>query len=169
MKPSTNPEGLLNPEMVKEIIEAASPARLSLQGNSGRHYHRTHKSRAAASRRSLISGITGKPCDCQKRTRTAGSERALLVQEPFKGVRALAIRPEEIKEIFDVRALLEGHAVELAASRISLEELARMEDLLPSTVVSHGVRSAAPPVRRIVNFTGSLFACLPAKCPHTSP
>jgi len=42
---------------------------------------------------------------------------------------------EELEDVYDLRALLEGFALKLAAKRISDEDLARMRALLPETVV----------------------------------
>lgn len=58
----------------------------------------------------------------------------LAVHEPYKGVRLLKTSIEEVEEMDHIRLLLEGWAMELAASRITDEELAKMEELLPSTV-----------------------------------
>lgn len=58
----------------------------------------------------------------------------LAVHEPYKGVRTLAIRTEDVVDVYEMHALLEGLAVELAASRLSDEELAQMRELLPNTV-----------------------------------
>lgn len=59
--------------------------------------------------------------------------KGLAVHEPHKGVRVIALPVEEIIEIYALRGLLEGHAMELAAERISDEDLAEMERLLPKT------------------------------------
>jgi len=47
----------------------------------------------------------------------------LLVREPFTEVRVTELSADEIEEILRMRILLEGWAIELAASRISQEEL----------------------------------------------
>jgi len=59
--------------------------------------------------------------------------KGLAVHQPYKGVRVVALPLEEIKEIYELRALLEGHAIELAVGRISDEELEKMRSLLPIT------------------------------------
>jgi len=59
----------------------------------------------------------------------------LAVHVPHKGVKAVIISVDDLRDIYDMRALLEGLANELAASRISQQELARMQELLPDTVV----------------------------------
>jgi DNA-binding GntR family transcriptional regulator len=55
----------------------------------------------------------------------------LVTREPFTEVRVVELSAEEIEEILRMRILLEGWAIELAASRISQEELDRMRRLLP--------------------------------------
>jgi len=57
----------------------------------------------------------------------------LAVHEPYRGVRTIAPSFEEIEEIYQIRAMLEGWAVELAANRLSPQELAQMRALLPRT------------------------------------
>ena len=59
----------------------------------------------------------------------------LAVHVPHKGVKAVTISVDDLRDIYDMRAVLEGLANELAASRISQQELARMRELLPDTVV----------------------------------
>jgi len=54
----------------------------------------------------------------------------LLVREPFTEVRVTELSVDEIEEILRMRILLEGWAIELAASQISQEELDRMRRLL---------------------------------------
>jgi len=60
----------------------------------------------------------------------------LCVRVPYKGVRVIAPSPEDWEDIYAIRGLLEGLAAELAAGRITTEELARMRELLPATIVS---------------------------------
>ena len=60
----------------------------------------------------------------------------LAVHVPHKGVRVVTISAEDLRDIYDMRAVLEGLANELAASLISQQGLARMRELLPDTVVS---------------------------------
>ena len=60
----------------------------------------------------------------------------LAVHIPHKGVKAITISGEDLRDIYDMRAVLESLANELAASQISQQELARMRELLPDTVVS---------------------------------
>lgn len=60
----------------------------------------------------------------------------LAVHVPHKGVKVITISAEDLRDIYDMRALLEGLANELAASQISQQGLSRMRELLPETVVS---------------------------------
>lgn len=62
--------------------------------------------------------------------------KGLAVREPFKGVRVAVLPLEELREVYMMRALLEGRAMELAAGCISSEELHKMRQLLPLTVAS---------------------------------
>ena len=65
----------------------------------------------------------------------------LAVHVPHKGVKAITISVEDLRDIYDTRALLEGLANELAASQISQQGLERMRELLPDTVVSANSQS----------------------------
>jgi len=60
---------------------------------------------------------------------------SLCVRVPYKGVRVIALSLEDLEDIYAIRGLLEGLAAELAASRITPKELARMRELLPATIV----------------------------------
>jgi len=68
----------------------------------------------------------------------------LAVRVPYKGVRVVTLSINDLEDIYDTRALLEGFAMELAAGRISAEDLARMRDLLPHTVVNADPASTEP-------------------------
>jgi DNA-binding GntR family transcriptional regulator len=59
--------------------------------------------------------------------------KGLAVHEPYKGVRVSALPIEELREVYTMRALLEGHAMELAAVRISPAEIQQMRELMPMT------------------------------------
>ena len=65
----------------------------------------------------------------------------LAVREPYKGVRTVAPSVEEMQEIYYMRALLEGWAMELAASHLSQEQLVRMRELLPQTAADLDTRA----------------------------
>jgi len=60
----------------------------------------------------------------------------LAVHVPHKGVKVITLSLEDLRDNCDVRALLEGFANETAAPLITSEDLARMEDLLPNTIVT---------------------------------
>ena len=62
--------------------------------------------------------------------------KGLAIHEPFKGVRVAVLPLDELREVYVMRALLEGHAMELAAASMSAEELQKMRLLLPLTVAS---------------------------------
>ncbi len=59
----------------------------------------------------------------------------LCVHVPYKGTRVIAPSPEDLEDIYDMRALLEGLATELAAHRITSKELTNLKQLLPDTYV----------------------------------
>jgi DNA-binding GntR family transcriptional regulator len=54
----------------------------------------------------------------------------LVRREPYREFRVVGLSPEEIEEIFHMRGLLEGWAMELAAFEISQDELDQMRRLL---------------------------------------
>ncbi len=54
----------------------------------------------------------------------------LVEIEPNKGAAVRSFSMEDVSEIYDLRAVLEGHAARRAASRISREELDRLWDLV---------------------------------------
>ncbi|MFQ5610968.1 MAG: GntR family transcriptional regulator [Anaerolineae bacterium] len=59
----------------------------------------------------------------------------LCIRVPYKGVRVVALSIDDLEDIYAMRGLLEGLATELAANRITPEELAQMRELLPATIV----------------------------------
>ncbi|HMD88912.1 MAG TPA: GntR family transcriptional regulator [Anaerolineaceae bacterium] len=63
--------------------------------------------------------------------------KGLAMHEPFKGVRVAVLPLAELREVYVMRALLEGRAMELAAGFITDGDLQRMRELLPLTVVSN--------------------------------
>jgi len=73
----------------------------------------------------------------------------LAVHVPHKGVKVITISVEDLRDIYDMRALLEGLANELAAPQISQQELSRMRELLPNTVVT--ADSQSTDIARVVN------------------
>jgi DNA-binding FadR family transcriptional regulator len=46
----------------------------------------------------------------------------MAVRVPYKGVRAIAVSPDDLEDLYDIRALLEGLAAEPGAERTSREE-----------------------------------------------
>ncbi len=60
----------------------------------------------------------------------------LALHVPHKGVKAVTISIEDLRDIYDMRAVLESLANELAASQISQQGLTQMRELLPNTMVS---------------------------------
>lgn len=54
----------------------------------------------------------------------------LVERKPHAGVRVIALRCEELKEIFTIREALEGMAARLAATEMSDEEISALRDLL---------------------------------------
>ncbi len=65
----------------------------------------------------------------------------MAVHVPYKGVRAIALSLEDLRDIYDMRALLEGLAAELATERITPKELASMRKILPQTIVGDDPQS----------------------------
>lgn len=63
--------------------------------------------------------------------------KGLATHEPFKGVKVTALSLEDLHEVYVMRALLEGRALELAAGRINATELEQMRELLPLTVAGN--------------------------------
>ncbi|MHB0987676.1 MAG: GntR family transcriptional regulator [Bellilinea sp.] len=63
--------------------------------------------------------------------------KGLATHEPFKGVKVAALSLDDLHEVYVMRALLEGRAMELAASRIGPEDVQKMRELLPLTVAGN--------------------------------
>ena len=73
----------------------------------------------------------------------------LAVHVSHKGVKVITISVDALRDIYDMRALLEALANELAAPQISQQELSLMRKLLPDTVVS--VDSQSINIARVAN------------------
>lgn len=58
------------------------------------------------------------------------AHEGLVELVPAKGARVRVLRPEEVREVYEVRALLEAEAARLAARHASLDELAHLAGLL---------------------------------------
>lgn len=65
----------------------------------------------------------------------------LVSREPYREFRVVGLSAEEIEEIFHMRVLLEGWAMELAACEISPDELDRMRELLAQMEASISLES----------------------------
>jgi len=79
----------------------------------------------------------------------------LVVSEPNRGAVVRSYQPEEIDDMYELRALLEGHAAHRAATRISVEDVGRLHesnerfatlraaddvrDLIAENLVFHGI------------------------------
>lgn len=65
----------------------------------------------------------------------------LAVHIPHKGVKAVTLSIDDLEDIYDIRAYLEGLANKLASARISQSDLKKMKKLLPHTVVTSTSKS----------------------------
>jgi DNA-binding GntR family transcriptional regulator len=54
----------------------------------------------------------------------------LIVQEPHKGARVIEVSPDDIRHIFEIRKILEGLAVRLAAANIDEQGKKRLQALV---------------------------------------
>jgi len=68
---------------------------------------------------------------------------------PYKGVRITSLSPDELKDLYEMRAVLEGLAAKSAAKKISKESLKEMKDLLADTIVNNDPKSV--PKARVAN------------------
>jgi DNA-binding GntR family transcriptional regulator len=66
----------------------------------------------------------------------------LAVQVPYKGVKSISLPREDLEDVFETRAALQGLAMERASRCITSKNLARMRELLPHTVMSSDPNSA---------------------------
>jgi DNA-binding GntR family transcriptional regulator len=64
--------------------------------------------------------------------------------EPYKGVRTFTITMEDLDDVYEMRAMLEGRAMELAAQRITTADLERMRLLIPESVWKAGSGQGEP-------------------------
>jgi DNA-binding GntR family transcriptional regulator len=60
---------------------------------------------------------------------------------PYKGVHVARLSPDELEDIYAMRAVLEGLAAKSAASKISTESLQKMRDILSETIVTNDPES----------------------------
>jgi len=68
---------------------------------------------------------------------------------PYKGVRAVILSSADLEDIYAMRAVLEGIAAEIAAKKITPEQLKEMKVILPNTIVSDDPTSV--PIAREAN------------------
>lgn len=61
----------------------------------------------------------------------------LVTKETYRGVRARPHTIQDLEDLYRLRLLLEGDAVELAAERMNAGELAQMRALLPQTAFNY--------------------------------
>jgi len=65
----------------------------------------------------------------------------LVTHVPHKGFSVVSLPFDELAQIYQIRALLEGWAMELAASKITTHELDQMRQLLPQTAANEDPNS----------------------------
>lgn len=65
----------------------------------------------------------------------------MVVRVPYKGVRVVSLDSGDVENLCAVRGLLEGLAYELAAERITPEELDQMRKLLPESTINAEIES----------------------------
>ena len=65
----------------------------------------------------------------------------LANRTPYKGVRVASLSPDELEDLYAMRAVLEGLAAKSAAKKISKEALKEMKNLLPDTIVNNDPES----------------------------
>jgi DNA-binding GntR family transcriptional regulator len=59
----------------------------------------------------------------------------LLVSQPHKGVRVAEFSPEDAAALYDLRALLESHAIRIAVPNLTENDFARLDSLLDEEVL----------------------------------
>jgi len=74
----------------------------------------------------------------------------LAIREPYKGVRVVSLPAEEIEEVYELRAMLEGRVFEVAATRLTEDELKHLEELLPASATTKDPKSV--PIARDANY-----------------
>jgi DNA-binding GntR family transcriptional regulator len=60
---------------------------------------------------------------------------------PYKGVHVATLSPDELENIYSMRAVLEGLAAKNAAEKISRDALIEMREILPDTIVTNDPES----------------------------
>jgi DNA-binding GntR family transcriptional regulator len=66
----------------------------------------------------------------------------LATRVPHKGVRPIRVSREDLRDLYDIRASLEGLAVEVAAATMSAEDIQEMRRLLAQTKERDDARSS---------------------------
>lgn len=79
-------------------------------------------------------------------------QEGLLTFLPYKGYFVTRISLKEIGDCFDLREVLETHAIELAANRASVEDLSRLERLAATQYTYHDWASYADFLDRNFDF-----------------
>jgi DNA-binding GntR family transcriptional regulator len=72
------------------------------------------------------------------------TSQGVIVYEPYKGARTVVLPVDDQVDLLEIRARLEGLAMENAAGRLTFQDLARMQAILPNTVLKAGAGSAGP-------------------------
>jgi DNA-binding GntR family transcriptional regulator len=81
----------------------------------------------------------------------------VLSQEHSRSVRVPVLSAEKILELRDIRMLLECHAVEKAAERISLAEIKKLERLTKEIYAARAVGDAAVDAQKVIEFQFILY------------
>lgn len=76
----------------------------------------------------------------------------MIVSNPHRGVVVRPITRRDVLEMYEMRALLEGHAARLAAGRVSDEVVGRLEKLVEEMVRQGEAGDARDMIRRDVEF-----------------
>ena len=92
-------------------------------------------------------------------SRTPVREALLLLQAeglvestPNRGATVHSHEPDEIEDMYELRALLEGHAARRAASRISAESIVRLQDSNSRFAALRAADDAGELIRENLNF-----------------
>jgi len=79
-------------------------------------------------------------------------QEGLVIVYPHRGAVVTPVSREMVQDVFDIRERLEGLAARLAASRITPDELARLEALIDEMEQSGSAREAGLQVEQDVEF-----------------
>ena len=92
--------------------------------------------------------------------RRLGSE-GLLATLPNKGARVRTWTASELGDIFDLRALLEGHAAARAATRVTDADISAMNDLVSRMEAATG-EGVSPDIDLITELNGAFHGAIVA-------